>query len=104
MLNRYEVTTDNRKGKLKEVFTSRRELVIVKLQADCDQRAAVRVTPFLDNFGPEDFVLAVTREQGVVTEVKTLFGEAPAWATVDTVEAGLTNSSADRVAWPGMTF
>lgn len=101
MLERRDITVDNRRGITRKVYASRAKIVAVELLADSDQRHAVLATP-MPSFSPlSDYIVAIVKD-GDKLKVDTLAGTTPDWAKKLAGEEPATTTGALLIAWPGM--
>lgn len=101
MLERRDITVDNRRGLTRKVYSSRPKIVAVELLANSDQRHAVLATP-MPSFSKEtDYLVAIVKD-GERVKVDTLYGDTPAWAKNLVGDEPATEVGAQLIAWPGM--
>ena len=79
MLERRSTVLDDRKGKVRKVYTTANARVTVELLSDCETSYSVLMTP-LSIFQEDDYLLEVTYEGGKAISFRNLFGETPHWA------------------------
>lgn len=101
MLERRDITVDNRRGITRKVYSSRPRIVAVELLANSDQRHAVLATPMPSFSQHSDYLVAIVKD-GDKVKVDTLAGTTPDWAKNLVGDEPATAVGAQLIAWPGM--
>lgn len=101
MLERRDITVDNRRGTTRKVYASKPKIVGVELLANSQQRHAVLATPMPSFSAQSDYLVAIIKD-GDTVKVDTLYGTTPDWAKNLTGDEPATGAGAHLIAWPGM--